>query len=184
MIKKNQILLELIFESLYLAVMVLQSYSLISYYYFISKLKENESKLLITFTKIRSLNRAKKNNGIYDIYSKQKLMDFIEREDIKDVIVLLSKILNFTYSQEQFEKIYSYYLTENNQENIYILNHLQIDFEDTNIFNNSFIFDSEERFTLLFWKNSKKYSKKTYPRILYFYLKKGIFFLNIYKNLK
>ena len=60
-------------------------------------------------------------------------------------------------SQEQFEKIYSYYLTENNQENIYILNHLQIDFEDTNIFNNSFIFDSEERFTLLFWKNSKKY---------------------------
>jgi hypothetical protein len=87
-------------------------------------------------------------------------------------------------SQEQFEKIYSYYLTENNQENIYILNHLQIDFEDTNIFNNSFIFDSEERFNLLFWKNSKKYSKKTYPRILYFYLKRGILFLNIYKNVK
>jgi hypothetical protein len=173
--KKNHALKYLAFKRLDLALMVLQCYDLVTYYYFISKLKEGESKLLITFTKIKLLNRAKINK---DIYLKSKLtFNSIDEKNLEDIIILLSNILNSTNSQKVLKEIYSYYFTKKNQESIFLANHIVVDFKKRSFLNNSLIFNGEKRFTLLFCKNFKKCSEKIYPQILYLYIKEGLLFL-------
>jgi len=182
--KKNDSFLELVFESLDLALIVLQSYDLISYYNFIFKLKENESNLLITLTKIRLISNMNNNNNIYFKSKVKSQINSVEIKNLQEIIIFLSEILNSEHSQKVLKKISFYYLKKNNQESIFILNHIVSSFNMTNFSTNCFIFDAEKRFTLLFCKNSKKCSEQIYPRMLYLLFKKGIYFLNIYKNLK
>ena len=55
-----------------------------------------------------------------DIYLKSKLtFNSIDEKNLENMIILLSNILNSTYSQKVLGEIYSYYFTKKNQESIF-----------------------------------------------------------------
>jgi hypothetical protein len=170
--------------SIDLALLALRSYDIYSYNIFIKELKENDNKLFLSLIKIRFLSKIEINKQNFNskiIRKSYKYIEIVNLDDIKKIILTLSKLLNSDYSNQNLDLIYFYFVSENA---LFIMNSTIIDINKFSFLFLLWIKEYERSFSLNFYKNySRYYNIRVYPIILYFSLRKAIFFLNFYKNL-
>lgn len=168
-------------KSIDLALFSLQIFDFYSYNYFFQQLKENDpsNQLIISLTKLRFQNKTDfflKNNDEKKVNIKKD----ISNEDIKKILIILSKVLNSKFCKQKLELICFYFLPEYNL----FKSRSKVNFIRKSIFFNFWIKSNKKRFNFFFKKKIKKiYIRKIYTSILIFYLQNGLRYLNFYKNL-
>jgi len=184
--KKKTAYFSLFCETLDISLIVFQSFDTFSYKRFLEELRttNRSSELVIVLSLLRVMNRIDFFNK--NLQSKQLLFllnSKVFRQQIKQILLILSKNLNISFCKQKFNLIYFFIILEN-----------------TLFANKIKIFGAKDLITLDFWfleykKRAHFFIKKLVPKtsscpptvylfISYFYMLNGLNYLNFYKNLQ
>lgn len=170
-------------ESINLSLLVLQTFDIYSYQYFFEELKKKDknNKLFFIVTKLRLIHQM----SFLSSYYNKKFTRFLKEEDItiediKAIILTLTKVINSNFFKQKLDLLCFYFLPEKNLFSTLVkINQ----FKNLDSFDYHF-FINTKHFSFLFMKTiPNSYTKKTYKYFMLFYLQCGLRYLDFYKNL-
>jgi hypothetical protein len=180
----KQINLKSFSKTLDLCLITLQTFDVYSYNAFFEELQKNDKDNRLIFI-VLNLRLENQMNFFYQNSKKKRNFKILKiqnvrSEDLVEILLILSKILNSKFCKQKLDLIYFYFLPE-------------YSFFSTKIKNKSmqkikffefWILNTTRRFSFFFSKFfSREYTKKIYSYITIIYLQNGLRCLNLYKKI-
>lgn len=171
-------------QSIDLCLITLQTFDLYSYNFFFEELQKIDKNNYLLFI-ILNLRLKNQINFFSKNPEKKKITKFlkiqsISSEDLLQILLVLSKVLNSKFCKQKFHLICLYFLPEYS-----IFNTASKSKEIKNLkFFNFWIINHKNRFHFFFLKIfPRRYTKKICNYIIMVYLQNGLRCLNFYRNL-
>jgi hypothetical protein len=169
-------------ESFDLSLLVLQSFDLYSYNRFLEELQKKSNRLIFIVFNLRLQNQIKLINDNYkkDIILKFLVNQIIFKNDIMEILIIFSNILNSKFCQQKLDLICLYFLPESS----FFATKLKNKNIKTINFFNFWVINNKKRFNFFFIKLFPLlYPYKIYDYLTILYLQNGLSYLKFYRKI-